>query len=312
MVKKPKNKSTNKFNTFNTDIDKFHTSIHWDPGRLFGIFCRTGNLDLVRVLLPNNRSYINYGLLLASQYNHLEMVQYLINNGADPNHVEGRPLLMAVECQYIEIVQFLLKQNINEKYIDSILKKSNNNLITNMLLNYLQNDNNCCICMDRPKNCKLLLCNHEFCYDCIKEVSRIKCPKRNIIIKKCPICREEFIDNHIIKNEQTVPSEKQEFEYIETINHLLEKGADINLSNDQNVTSTPWKHNGESSTGANIYYGFYSLKQLNIKFPELKEIEKDGKWFYGCKIKVGDANYDLTSHRQFLSFISKDLAFYVF
>jgi ankyrin repeat protein len=87
------------------------------------------NLEVLYYIVENGAdvNLLNYDgntpLLMAIEQQNLEIIQYLVENGADVNLENGdryTPLLMAIEQQNLEIIQYLVENgaDVNLEYSD--------------------------------------------------------------------------------------------------------------------------------------------------------------------------------------------------
>ena len=76
--------------------------------------CR-GNLDNVKILVKEIGVHANDNIALkcASRYNRLEIVKFLVKNGADIHAQNDYALSTAIYHGYLEIVKFLVKNGAN-------------------------------------------------------------------------------------------------------------------------------------------------------------------------------------------------------
>ncbi len=69
---------------------------------------------LARKLVPTNKEYNKeYGMLYASKKGHLEIVKYLIEQGANSNSFHGYVLIYASESGHFPVVKYLVKHGAN-------------------------------------------------------------------------------------------------------------------------------------------------------------------------------------------------------
>ena len=93
----------------------FHNNI----GRELSLACSSGNIDEVKRIISSGMADVNYiwdfvrntPLILASLYHHKDVVQLLLDTGADPKKTDDEgwsPLLRAAMCGRIDVVKVLL------------------------------------------------------------------------------------------------------------------------------------------------------------------------------------------------------------
>lgn len=134
---------------------------------------RINDIDLLNYLLKQNKSLLNkkdrFGytpLHLAARFNHLQIAEILINNGATVNSVDkfkDTPLLDAFRNRYSKMAKFLLCNNANKDVVDKYgvsplqyALKAKNQLLIKMLesnnLNSFCKENDESILLDESLN----------------------------------------------------------------------------------------------------------------------------------------------------------------
>jgi len=99
------------------------------------------------------------------------------------NNLERDELILKELCIIKLKNQLSVYQNqYNILYNDYEKIKTENEILHN--LTFLEEIKECCICFE-DKKMKKLICNHEFCFDCIKKEFTNKKSQN-----KCPLCRK--------------------------------------------------------------------------------------------------------------------------
>jgi ankyrin repeat protein len=139
-------------------------------------------------------------LMKAVLYNNIDVVIYLISNGADINKMNNynqNALIYAIRAESLLLTTLLIDNGIN--YINNSLKEARKRGI-NDIINFLANveilDNNlnnvysqddvCSICLNdfTDLSCVILDCNHMYHDSCLSQWI--------IIRRNCPKCRRSF------------------------------------------------------------------------------------------------------------------------
>jgi ankyrin repeat protein len=64
--------------------------------RNFFKLCREGNVESVREVLRSEKVDNDYGLICACEYGHLEIVELLVNTGAEMSYFDQQGFLSAI------------------------------------------------------------------------------------------------------------------------------------------------------------------------------------------------------------------------
>jgi len=75
--------------------------------------CDKGDLEIVKVLIIRGEYITDVGLQSACVHGHLNIVKYLVQEGADANSDGGYPLIYACEHGHLDIVKYLVENGAN-------------------------------------------------------------------------------------------------------------------------------------------------------------------------------------------------------
>lgn len=82
-----------------------------DPQKYLPVFCRTGNLDMVRIMISQKADVThdrNYPLQTASHYGNTDIVKYLVSIGADPFDRDNYASILASEYGHTDTLKYLV------------------------------------------------------------------------------------------------------------------------------------------------------------------------------------------------------------
>ena len=94
--------------------------------RLFYIACAKAQLDAVKYLYEKNHTNLSleHALIVASEHGHLEVVKYLIKQGADIHTCNLSPLFWAWRHEHFNVVEFLIEKINDKEKIKTFLKQN--------------------------------------------------------------------------------------------------------------------------------------------------------------------------------------------
>lgn len=202
------------------------------------IACQNGHLSTVNTLLnekidTNKSTYSGATpLLIACQEGYSQVVETLIKHGANVNIFRNvSPLFTASDHGHLEVVQLLLKTNID-------VNKCNFKTWTPLHISCLHGNENIVVELLKT-NIDINMCSAKG-----KSPLFIACEQNQLAI----VCHLLDVEKNIDINKCTFDQRSPLFEaclrgHIEIVKVLLEKGADINMSNlaGQSALSVAWE-----------------------------------------------------------------------
>ncbi len=104
------------------EIKRFHQSgidITFDDNILLTYASYNGYLNIVQYLIENGATEYNEALLYAASRGYLEMLEYLVKIGADIEYQDNQALIDASENKRLNIVKYLVQKGANIKARDN-------------------------------------------------------------------------------------------------------------------------------------------------------------------------------------------------
>ena len=71
----------------------------------------TNNIELLQYLIENNFITNDEALIIASRIGHIDVIKYLVDNGADIHAYEDYALIYASKYDHVEVVTLLLAKS---------------------------------------------------------------------------------------------------------------------------------------------------------------------------------------------------------
>lgn len=213
-----------------------------------------GDLKTIKEIFKNVKLmdvYKNDGLIHASYYGHLELVKYLVDNGADIHC--GNNMCFKYACRgsfgkcHLEIVKFMIEQGINVNIIeDELLKNKILNYIRRIKLKKYMKINNIVELIQNISNLSLdeffkYSCEYDY-LDGIKLLHKMSFINTSLI--QTNLISGAIINNYVDIIEFSIENkllsydmnnffyESLIFKRTEIINLLIKNGADIHVCNE--------------------------------------------------------------------------------